>query len=179
LANDAEGILNFSNGGAVVYQLDSIDARILELIQRDASLSVAEIADQIGLSASPCWRRIKRMEEEGIIEKRVTILNAEKLGLEFEVYAAVKLAMPTRENLQAFEEAMEKNPEVIDLATVTGAVDYMMRVVTTDIRSYDDFLRDRVLSLNLVADVQSRIVVRRAKASTVLPLALSHPHLKR
>jgi DNA-binding Lrp family transcriptional regulator len=161
------------------FQLDQIDTRILELIQTDASLSVAEIADQIGLSASPCWRRIKRMEEENIIDRRVTILNPEKVGLEFEVYAAIKLTLPSRENLQAFEDAVAKLPEVADLATVTGAVDYMMRVVTTDIRAYDDFLRDHILSLNLVSDVQSRIVVRRAKASTVLPLALSHPHLKR
>ena len=161
------------------YQLDTIDARILELIQEDASLSVAEIADQIGLSPSPCWRRIKRMEEEDIIEKRVTLLNREQVGLEFEVYAAVKLTLPSRENLQAFEDAVAPLPEVADLATVTGAVDYMMRVVTTDIRAYDDFLRDKILSLNLVSDVQSRIVVRRAKSSTVLPLALSHPHLRR
>lgn len=152
--------------------LDAIDGRILALIQADASLSVAEIADQVGLSASPCWRRIKRLEEAGVILGRVTLLDRRRLGLDFEVIASVKLQLPTRENLERFEAAVNAWPEVVDCATVTGAVDYMLRIITTDIQAYDDFLRDKILSLGLVSDVQSRIVIRVAKRTTAAPLDL-------
>ena len=92
--------------------LDAVDARILDLIQHDASLSVAEIAERVGLSSSPCWRRIKRLEDVGVIRRRVTLLDHEKLGLAFEVYAEVRLSTPTKENLAAFEEAVVVWPEV-------------------------------------------------------------------
>ncbi len=153
-------------------EIDMIDAKILDLIQQDANLSVADIADRVGLSSSPCWRRIKRLEEEGVITKRVTILDHDKLGLNFEVIASVKLQLPTRENLERFETAVANWPEVVDCATVTGAVDYMLRVVTTDIHAYDDFLRDKILALGLVSDVQSRIVIRISKRTTAAPLGL-------
>ena len=159
-----------------MLDLDAIDTKILSLIQEDASLSVAEIADKVGLSSSPCWRRIKRLEEIGVIARRVTLLDHDKLGLDFEVIASVKLQMPTRDNLEAFEKAIERLPEVVDCVTVTGAVDYMIRIVTTDMRAYDDFLRDEILSLGLVSDVQSRIVIRRAKRTTAAPLGLVSPH---
>ncbi|MEO1476163.1 MAG: Lrp/AsnC family transcriptional regulator [Pseudomonadota bacterium] len=152
--------------------LDSVDARILELVQGDAGLSVAEIADQVGLSSSPCWRRIKRMEEQGIIQRRVTLLDRDQLGLNFEVVATVKLALPNRTNLQAFEDMVQGWEEVSECMTVTGAVDYIIRVVTTDMHAYDDFLRDKLLGSDLVSDVQSRIVIRVAKRSTALPLSL-------
>src|SRR5271168_5599669 len=112
--------------------LDSVDARILDLIQHDASLSVAEIAERVGLSSSPCWRRIKRLEEEGIIQRRVTILDREKLGLTFEVYCTVKLSLPTKQNLETFEHAVNGWAEVVQCATVTGAADYELRIVTRD-----------------------------------------------
>ncbi len=158
--------------------LDAIDAKILDLIQRDAALSVAEIADRVGLSSSPCWRRIKRLEEEGVIIGRVTLLDRERLGLNFEVIASVKLQLPTRENLERFEAAVAKWPEVVDCATVTGAVDYMLRIVTTDMHAYDDFLRDKILSLGLVSDVQSRIVIRVAKRTTAAPLGLVSAYIQ-
>lgn len=153
-------------------ELDAVDAKILDLIQNDAALSVAEIADRVGLSSSPCWRRIKRLEEIGVIVGRVTLLDRGRLGLTFEVIASVKLALPTRENLERFEAAVCQWPEVVDCATVTGAVDYMLRIVTTDMHAYDDFLRDKILSLGLVSDVQSRIVIRVAKRTTAAPLGL-------
>lgn len=152
--------------------LDNVDAKILELVQGDASLSVAEIADQVGLSSSPCWRRIKRMEEQGIIQRRVTLLDRNQLGLSFEVFATVKLALPNRTNLQAFEDMVQAWEEVSECMTVTGAVDYIIRIVTTDMHAYDDFLRDKLLGSALVSDVQSRIVIRVAKRSTALPLGL-------
>lgn len=151
--------------------IDDIDAKILELIQADAALSVADIADKVGLSSSPCWRRIKRMEETGIIKGRVTLLDTQKLGLDFEVVASVKLALPSRDNLQAFENMVQDWEEVVECMTVTGQVDYIIHVVTTDMHAYDDFLRDRLLGSALVSDVQSRIIIRVSKRTTALPIS--------
>lgn len=153
-------------------QIDGIDAKILYLIQDNAALSVADIADKVGLSSSPCWRRIKRMEEIGIIKNRVTILDREKLGLDFEVFVAVKLALPNRVNMEKFEKAVNQMPEVVQCAVVTGAVDFMLRVVTKDMHAYDDFLREVLLGIDLISDVQSRIVLRQSKDTNALPLNL-------
>lgn len=155
-----------------LQNIDNIDAKILHTIQNDAALSVAEIAEQVGLSSSPCWRRIKRMEELGIIKQRVTRLSRKKLGLDFEVFVAVKLALPNKENMEKFEKAIQHMPEVVQCAVVTGAVDFVLRVVTKDMHSYDNFLRDVLLNISLVSDVQSRIVLRQSKDTTALPLNL-------
>lgn len=157
--------------------LDSLDARILALIQENAGLSVAEVAERVGLSSSPCWRRIKRMEETGVIQGRATLLDREKLGLGFEVYATLKLTLPTKQNLDAFEAAVSRWPEVMQCATVTGEADYVLRIVTRDMHAFDAFLRDQILSLGLVSNVQSRIVMRSVKNSTAVPLGLVSPHL--
>lgn len=152
--------------------IDETDKKILSLIQGNAALSVAEIAEAVGLSSSPCWRRIKRMEEDGLIKARTTVLDREKLGLDFEVFVAVKLALPNRENMDKFESAIHAMPEVVQCAVVTGAVDFMLRVVTHDMHAYDDFLREVLLQTGLISDVQSRIVLRQAKESHGLPLGL-------
>ena len=157
--------------------LDAVDAKILDLIQHDAGLSVAEIAERVGLSSSPCWRRIKRLEDAGVIQRRVTILDREKLGLGFEVYCTVKLSLPTKENLETFEAAVGKWQEVVQCATVTGAADYELRIVTRDMHAFDDFLRDRILSLGLVSNIESRIVIRAVKNSTAVPLGLISPYV--
>jgi Lrp/AsnC family transcriptional regulator len=152
--------------------IDELDARILELIQEDASLSVADLAERVGLSPSPCWRRIKRLEDLGIILKRVTVLDAEKLGLSFEVYVSVKLSLPSRTNLEAFEARLENWPEVVSCQTVTGHEDYMLRVMTRDMHAYDDFLRDKLLASDLVSGVESRIIMRSVRQTTAAPISL-------
>jgi DNA-binding Lrp family transcriptional regulator len=157
--------------------LDAVDAKILDLIQHDAGLSVAEIAERVGLSSSPCWRRIKRLEDDGVIQRRVTILDREKLGLDFEVYCTVKLSLPTKENLDTFEQSVRRWPEVVQCATVTGAADYELRIVTRDMHAFDDFLRDKILSLGLVSNIESRIVIRAVKNSTAVPLGLVSPYV--
>lgn len=153
-------------------ELDAVDARILDLLQRDASLSIAEIAERVGLSSSPAWRRIERMKRAGIILRQVTVLEFEKLGLNFEVFASVKLLLPSRDNLETFEAAVAGWSEVVECATVTGAADYMLRIITRDIHAYDDFIRDKMLALGLVSDVQSRIVMRVPKRTTAAPIEL-------
>ena len=102
--------------------LDPVDARILDILQQDAGLSVAEVADRVGLSASPCWRRIKRLEDTGFIRKRVTLLDATRLGLDFEVYAIVKLSLPSTENLDAFEAAVSAWPGSWSTRRLPGSV---------------------------------------------------------
>lgn len=158
-------------------ELDAVDARILDLLQQDASLSIADIAEQVGLSSSPAWRRIERLKRAGIIKKQVTLLDHEKLGLKFEVFASVKLQLPSRENLEKFEAAVELWPEVVECSTVTGQVDYVLRIITRDMHKYDDFLRDKMLALGLVSDVQSRIIMRTPKRTTAAPLELISDHL--
>ena len=126
----------------------------------------------MGLSSSPAWRRIERLKKAKVIVGQVTLLDHEKLGLTFEVFASVKLQLPSRENLVRFEAAINSWPEVVECATVTGAVDYMLRILTRDMHAYDDFLRDKMLALGLVSDVQSRIVMRVPKRTTAAPLEL-------
>jgi len=157
--------------------LDPVDAKILDLIQNDAGLSVAEIAERVGLSPSPCWRRIKRLEETGVIRGRVTLLDSERLGLGFEVWATVKLTLPTKDNLDAFERAVADWPEVVQCATVTGREDYVLRMITSDIHAFDNFMREKLLSLGLVSDVESHIVIRGVKNTTAVPLSLVSPHV--
>lgn len=152
--------------------LDPIDLKLLDLLQTDAGLSVAELADKVGLSTSPCWRRIKRLEEMGVIQRRVTVLDREKLGLAFEVYCTVKLSLATKANLEAFEKAISGWSEVVQCATVTGAADYELRVVTRDIHAFDDFLREKILALGLVSNIESRIVISAVKSTTAVPLDL-------
>ena len=153
-------------------KFDEIDAQILSLIQNDATLTVADIAAKVGLSTSPCWRRIKRLEEIGIIRDRVTLLDRQKLGLDFEVFTAIKLSLPNKANIRKFELAVADMPEVMQCATVTGAVDFMLRIVTKDMHSYEDFLREELLAIDVISDVQSRIVLRESKGSHRLPLHL-------
>ena len=159
-------------------ELDPIDARILDILQQDAGLSVAEVADRVGLSASPCWRRIKRLEDSGLIRKRVTLLDAKLLGLDFEVYAIVKLMLPSSDNLAAFEKAVEAWPEVVQCATITGREDYVLRIITSDMHAFDSFLRNKLLSLAIVSDCESHIVTRGVKNVTALPLGIVTPHVR-
>ena len=158
-------------------ELDPVDARILDILQQDAGLSVAEVAERVGLSASPCWRRIKRLEDTGMILRRVTILDAVKLGLDFEVYAIVKLNLPSTENLNVFEAAVANWPEVVQCATITGREDYVLRIVTSDMHAFDKFLREKLLALGIVSDCESHIVTRGVKNVTALPLGIVTPHV--
>ncbi len=152
--------------------LDRLDIKILSQLQRDSRLAVADLADEVGLSTSACWRRIKQLEDSGVIERRVTILDEESLGIDFIVIAAVKLTVPHTDTMRDFEKTILSWPEVLDCYTITGDADYILKIVTTDIHAYDDFLRSKLLALGSVSEVRSRIVVAKVKSSTVLPLDL-------
>ncbi len=151
-------------------KLDIFDIRLLALLQDDATRSMSELAREVGLSTSPCWRRIKRMQDEGIIKRQVAVLDRKALGLEFVVYTYVKLAVTTSESLANFEQAIRLWPEVVLCEMMTGAADYLIKVVAHDVGAYDLFLRTKLLATGLVADTQSRIVVATIKDATRLPL---------
>ncbi len=150
--------------------LDIGDIRILRLLQEDALMAISEIAARCGMSQTPCWRRIKRMKDAGIIRQTSAIVDREAVGLGFMSYAFVKLGLPSQENMAAFDKLVRDWPEVIACDRITGAVDYLIKVVSRDMKTYDTFLRTKLLEGNLVSDVQSHIVVAGIKDSASLPL---------
>ncbi|MEI2383918.1 MULTISPECIES: Lrp/AsnC family transcriptional regulator [Breoghania] len=150
--------------------LDPSDIRVLQILQRDASQSIADIAREAGMSQTPCWRRIKKLKDSGIIRQIAAVVDREAVGLNFVSYAFVKLALPSRDNMEEFDRLVNHWPEVVTCERITGAVDYLIKVVTDDIKTYDDFLRLKLLDNTLVSDVQSRIVVATVKDTVALPL---------
>ena len=150
--------------------LDPGDIRILRILQRDASLAVAEIAREAGMSQTPAWRRIKRLKEAGAIRAVVALVDRQAVGLSFVAYAFVKLGLPSRQNMENFDRLVRLWPEVLLCERITGAVDYLIKVVTEDIEAYDRFLRYKLLDNEFVTDVQSRIVIATIKDTPALPL---------
>jgi Lrp/AsnC family transcriptional regulator len=150
--------------------LSATDIKILTLLQQDASLTVAEIAEQVNLSVSPCWRRINRLEKEGVIGKKVALLNAEKLGMGLVIFARISLSQNDEASLHTFEERVRQFPEVVECYTVTGTADYFLKIITRDIKRYDQFLRRHLLQIPQVRDVNSNVAVTQVKYTTGLPL---------
>ena len=151
--------------------LHPTDVRILEAVQRDGSMTTQQIADHISISQSPCWRRINRLEEQGLIERKVTLLDREKLGMEVVVFATINLTMQGRDNLEDFEREVEILPEVMECYTMAGTWDYMLKIVVKNIRHYEMFVREKLTKLAHIREVHSHIAVTEIKNSTVLPLA--------
>jgi Lrp/AsnC family transcriptional regulator len=152
--------------------MDVIDRRILDLLQRDATLSIAEIADQVGLSQTPCWKRIQRLESNGIIERRVAILNPEKLGLGLTVFVSIETSDHSQAWLTRFAEIVSAMPEVLELYRMAGDIDYMLRVIVADMAAYDAFYK-RLIAAVPLKNVSSRFAMERVKASTALPIRQS------
>jgi len=150
--------------------LTQIDIQILGLLQSDASLTAGQIAEQVNLSVSPCWRRINRLEKAGLIEKKVALLNPDKLGLGLVVFVRIRLSKNDEASLEIFEEQVRGFAEVLECYTVTGSADYLLKVITRDIRHYDRFLRRHLIQIPLVRDINSNVAVTRIKYSTELPL---------
>lgn len=153
--------------------MDRIDLRILELLQTDATRSTADIAESVGLSASPCWRRIALLEEQGVIRSRVALLDRERLGLGVTVLVHVKLSTHGRKSITEFEQRVRELPEVTQCFTTMGAIDFVLIVITTDIRAYERFLRERLAQLPGIHAIESHIVLTTVKDTTALPLGLA------
>ncbi|NKB34409.1 MAG: winged helix-turn-helix transcriptional regulator [Pseudomonadales bacterium] len=148
----------------------STDLQILDAVQRDGSLTTQEIADQINISQSPCWRRINKLEEQGVIKRKVAILDREKLGMDVVVFATINLTTQGRTNLDEFEREVEILPEVVEAYTMAGTWDYMLKVIVKDIRHYEIFIREKLTKLAHVGEVHSHIAVTEIKNATELPL---------
>jgi len=151
-------------------KLEKQDVQILKMLQRDATVSTAAIAEQINVSQSPCWRRINRLEQEGLIKGRVALLNREALGMEVVVFATVNLTSTGRQNLIEFEGDIVRHPEVMECYTMTGIWDYMLKIVTRDIRHYEDFVRNTLTTSDAIREIHSHMAVTEIKNVTELPL---------
>ena len=151
-------------------QLDRVDLRILDLVQREGALSVAEVASRTGLSTTTCWRRIQHLEQTGVIRGRVALLDRTALGLDVTIFAHVKLSTQGRDAISAFAEAIRERPEVLDCYTTMGEWDFMLRVVTRDIKAYEAFYLDHLSKLPYVQSINSSVTVTVIKETTVLPI---------
>lgn len=150
--------------------LDDAERRILRVIQEDASLSTAAIAEAAGLSISPCWRRLDRLEKSGIIRKRVALVDRRSVGLNAQVFAQVKLNAHGRAHLDEFAAAIREFPEVLECYVLMGAIDFMLRIVTRDIEAYERFFFEKLSRLEGVQEIVSTVALSEIKSTTALPL---------
>jgi len=149
--------------------LDLMDRKILDILQTDCTKPVAEIGKQIGLSTTPCWRRIQKLEEEGVLKERVAILDPEKVNAGVTVFVFITTSKHSKEWLDLFHSAVTEFPEIAELYRMSGQVDYLMRVVVSDISAYDDFYK-RLISKVEIGDVSSTFAMEQIKFTTAVPL---------
>jgi Lrp/AsnC family transcriptional regulator, leucine-responsive regulatory protein len=150
--------------------LDATDCRIIAALQADGRLSNIELADRVGLSPSPCLRRVKRLERDGYIEAYRAVLQRSRVGLGFTVFVDVKIDGHANERAVAFEEAIAAMPEIVACHMVSGAADYLLEVVVPDLERYQRFLVGKLLALPIVKEVRSNIAIQTLKAGAALPL---------
>jgi len=150
--------------------LDPYERKILRELQRDASQTTAQIAERVGLSSSPCWRRIDRLEREGFIKRRVALVDRKKGGLDAHVFAQVKLNAHGRANLDEFSAKIREFPEVLDCYVLMGSIDFLIRVVAADIEAYEKFFFEKLSQLPGVQELNSIVALSEIKATTELPI---------
>ena len=153
------------------YALDNTDRRILRVIQEEARVSNSELAERVGLSPSPCWRRVRTLEENGVIERYVTLVNAKAVGLPINVFATVTLEKQAESALELFEKAVKKRPEVMECNLMTGEFDYLLRVVVPDLAAYERFLMDHLTRIKGIASIKSSFSLKQVSYKTTLPLS--------
>lgn len=150
-------------------KLDSTDLKILAILQDDASLPVAEIAGRVNLSQTPCWRRIQRMEAQGVIRKRVALIDPGAVGLDLSIFVDIETNDHSEAWLTKFAEVVQSMPEVMDVYRMAGDVDYMLRIAVSSMSGYDDFYR-RLIAAVPLKNVTSRIAMERVKGTTAYPI---------
>jgi len=149
--------------------MDAIDRKIIAVVQEDASLSVAEIGQRVGMSSTPCWKRLQKLEAEGVITKRVALIDPDKIGLGITVFVSVETGDHSQDWLARFAELVSAMPEVMEFYRMAGDVDYMLRVVVRDMQSYDTFYKKLIAAVPL-KNVTSRFAMERIKSTTALPI---------
>jgi Lrp/AsnC family transcriptional regulator len=150
--------------------LDLFDRRILQALQEDASISTTELAERIGLSQSPCWRRLQRLKQDGYIKGQVVLLDREKIGLKVQIYALIKLTAHGRANVAQFAQAARAHPEVLECHITLGATDCLLRIVASNMQAYEQFFFEKLSVLPGVQEVNSLVSLSEIKSTTVLPL---------
>ncbi|AJC20483.1 Lrp/AsnC family transcriptional regulator [Pandoraea pulmonicola] len=150
--------------------LDNFARQILRLLQIDSRRSAQELSDNVGLSATPCWRRIKGMEQSGVIQRYTVLLDREKLGLHVCALAHVQLTRHTEGGTEQFEREIRSCPEVTECYSTTGEADYILKIVAPDIKAYDAFLHEHIFRLPAVSNVKTSVVLREIKFDTSLPI---------
>lgn len=151
-------------------ELDAFDRKILALLQENADQSTAEISEAVGLSSSPCWRRIQRLREEGYIKAQVALVDRRKIGLNTQVFAQVKLNAHGRSHLEEFSDAIRGFPEVLDCYVTMGPTDFLLRIVAADIDAYERFFFDKLSRVPGVQEINSIVALSEIKSTTELPL---------
>ena len=149
--------------------MDAIDRKILTVLQEDASLSVADIGSRVGLSSTPCWKRIQRLEADGVILKRVALVDQDRVGLGITVFVSVETGDHSQEWLDRFAKVVGAMPEVMEFYRMAGDIDYMLRVVVADMQSYDVFYKKLIGAVPL-KNVTSRFAMEKIKSVTALPV---------
>ena len=149
--------------------MDHIDLHILRIMQTDTTLSVSEVAKQVGLSASPCCKRIKRMQNEGIIKQQIAVLDAHRLGFGLTVFVNIKTGEHSTDWLKQFSETVTAMPEVMELHRIAGEVDYMLKVIVPDMEAFDVFYK-RLIDGTAVREVTSHFTMETIKETTALPI---------
>lgn len=149
--------------------MDRLDRKILRLLQEDSTLAVADIAKKVGLSTTPCWRRIQKLEEEGVIQRRVAILDPVKVNTRVNVFVSIRTNTHSMEWLKRFSEVIQEFPEVVEFYRMSGEIDYLLRVVVPDIAAYDAFYKRLILKIE-IRDVSSAFAMEQIKNTTQLPL---------
>ncbi|HEY2527091.1 MAG TPA: Lrp/AsnC family transcriptional regulator [Xanthobacteraceae bacterium] len=149
--------------------MDAIDRKILAVLQENASLSVAEIGNRVGLSSTPCWKRIQRLEADGVILKRVVLVDQDRIGLGVTIFVSVETDDHSQDWLDRFAKTVEAMPEVMEFYRMAGDVDYMLRVVVPDIAGYDAFYK-RLIAAVPLKNVTSRFAMEKIKSTTALPI---------
>src|SRR3984893_15724102 len=150
--------------------LDRIDRRILDTLQADARISNQELAKRVGLSPAPCWRRLRRLEEEGFIAGYATLLNGSAIGLPISAYALVSLENHNPETVRQFDQLIRERPEVLECHSMSGANDYLLRIVAASMEAYEHFLSTQVLQLGAGRPLSTTLVRRTKKSTPRLPL---------
>ena len=150
--------------------LDASDIRILQLLQENAQFTIKEISKKINLSMTPTHDRIKRLEQEGVIDKYVTILNKKMLGNPMLVYCNISLDKQQKNHFEEFEEAIKQFPEVIECSVISGSFDYLLKVIVKDMSAYNEFYQKKLSDLQSVAHISSSFVMSEVKSTTVIPL---------
>ena len=150
--------------------MDAIDRKILSVLQEDAALSVAEIGSRVGLSSTPCWKRIQRLQTEGVILKRVALVDQDRIGLGITVFVSIEADDQSQDWLDRFAKMVGAMPEVMEFYRMAGDVDYMLRVVVSDMAGYDTFYK-RLIAAVPLKNVTSRFAMEKIKSTTALPIA--------